>query len=174
MLNQKQIMVEWQKAGLKENGYMFQDIQDMYDLAVRNADSDEEANKLIILAIRAAAKNGARSAMAVDNNLRKWLNAGATNAKAVGEYENESQQIQQTRYGNQPVQRESGPSKPTKAQIETQNQRMAEELGYASVEDMAKGTAKKLSELRSTRAERLTDQSASGLTASGKPVLQRF
>ncbi|TGE40433.1 hypothetical protein C6P26_10945, partial [Weissella confusa] len=80
MLNQKQIIIEWQKAGLKENGFMFQDITNLYELAVHNADSDEEAHKLIILAIRAAAKNGGKTAMAVENNLNKWLNAGATNA----------------------------------------------------------------------------------------------
>lgn len=174
MLNQKQIIIEWQKAGLKENGYMFQDIQAMYELAARNADSDEEANKLIILAIRAAAKNGAKSALAVDNNLKKWLNAGATNAKAVGDYEDESKIIQQPRYGNQPLKFESGPSKPTAEQIDQQNQRMAKELGYASVEDMAKGTADKLSELRQTRPERLDDKSANGRTANGRRVLQRF
>ena len=173
MLNQKQIIIEWQKAGLKENGFMFQDITNLYELAVHNADSDEEANKLIILAIRAAAKNGGKTAMAVENNLNKWLNAGATNATAVGEYESEAQQIQKPRFG-QPIQRESGPSKPTAEQIDQQNQRMAKELGYESVADMAKGTAEKLSELRSTRAERLADKSANGRTANGRRVLQRF
>ena len=173
MLNQKQIIIEWQKAGLKENGFMFQDITNLYELAVHNADSDEEANKLIILAIRAAAKNGGKTAMAVENNLNKWLNAGATNATAVGEYESEAQQIQKSRFG-QPIQRESGPGKPTAEQIDQQNQRMAKELGYESVADMAKGTAEKLSEIRSTRAERLADKSANGRTANGRRVLQRF
>ena len=174
MLNQKQIIIEWQKAGLKENGFMFQDITNLYELAVHNADSDEEANKLIILAIRAATKNGGKTAMAVENNLNKWLNAGATNATAVGEYESEAQQIQQTRYGNQPIQRETGPSKPTAEQIDQQNQRMAKELGYASVEDMANGTAEKLSELRRTRADRLAANASNGRTANGRRVVQRF
>ncbi|CAM2811359.1 hypothetical protein WECO103172_04025 [Weissella confusa] len=174
MLNQKQIIIEWQKAGLKENGFMFQDITNLYELAVHNADSDEEANKLIILAIRAAAKNGGKTAMAVENNLNKWMNAGATNAMAVGEYESKAKQIQKTRYGNQPLKFESGPSKPTAEQIDQQNQRMAKELGYASVEDMAKGTADKLSELRQTRPERLDDKPANGRTANGRRVLQRF
>ena len=31
MLNQKQIIIEWQKAGLKENGFMFQDITELYE-----------------------------------------------------------------------------------------------------------------------------------------------
>ena len=174
MLNQKQIIIEWQKAGLKENGFMFQDITNLYELAVHNADSDEEANKLIILAIRAAAKNGGKTAMAVENNLNKWLNAGATNATAVGEYESKAQQIQQTRYGNKPIQRETGPSKPTAEQIDQQNQRMAKELGYASVADMAKGTAEKLSELRRTRADRLAANASNGRTANGRRVVQRF
>ncbi|MGL5301789.1 hypothetical protein [Weissella confusa] len=173
MLNQKQIIIEWQKAGLKENGFMFQDITNLYELAVHNADSDEEANKLIILAIRAAAKNGGKTAMAVENNLNKWLNAGATNATAVGEYESEAQQIQQPRFG-QPIQRESGPSKPTAEQIDQQNQRMAKELGYASVAAMAKGTAEKLSELRRTRADRLAANASNGRTANGRRVVQRF
>ena len=174
MLNQKQIIIEWQKAGLKENGFMFQDITNLYELAVHNADSDEEANKLIILAIRAAAKNGGKTAMAVENNLNKWLNAGANNAMAVGDYEKQSQQLQQPRYGNQPLKFESGPSKPTAEQIDQQNQRMAKELGYATVIDMAKGTADKLSELRQTRPERLDDKPANGRTANGRRVLQRF
>ena len=152
---------------------MFQDITNLYELAVHNADSDEEANKLIILAIRAAAKNGGKTAMAVENNLNKWLNAGATNATAVGEYESEAQHIQ-TRYGNQPIQRETGPSKPTAEQIDQQNQRMAKELGYASVEDMAKGTAEKLSELRRARADRLAANASNGRTANGRRVVQRF
>lgn len=173
MLNQKQIIIEWQKAGLKENGFMFQDITNLYELAVHNADSDEEANKLIILAIRAAAKNGGKTAMAVENNLNKWLNAGATNATAVGEYESEAQHIQQPRFGK-PIQRESGPSKPTAEQIDQQNQRMAKELGYTLVEDMAKGTAEKLSELRRTRADRLAANASNGRTANGRRVVQRF
>ncbi|MDU2153234.1 MAG: hypothetical protein E7E62_08710, partial [Weissella confusa] len=73
------------------------------------------------------------------------------------------------RFG-QPLKFESGPSKPTTEQIDQQNQRIAKVFGYTSVEDMAKGTADKLSELRSTRAERLADQSANGRTANGRRV----
>jgi len=51
---------------------------------------------------------------------------------------------------------------------------MAKELGYASVADMAKGTAEKLSELRSTRADRLAANASNGRTANGRRVVQRF
>lgn len=175
MLNQKQIMIEWQKAGLKENGYMFQDIQAMYELAARNADSDEEANKLIILAIRAAAKNGAKSAMAVDNNLKKWLNAGATNAQAVGEYEDEATKIRQprSRFG-QPMRKESPIEKVTTEQIDEQSKRLAKEDGFDDPEEWARVTMEKFRELRATRAERMADKSNVGLTSSGKRVVTRF
>ena len=175
MLNQKQIMIEWQKAGLKENGYMFQDIQAMYELAARNADSDEEANKLIILAIRAAAKNGAKSAMAVDNNLKKWLNAGATNAQAVGEYEDEATKIRQPRSHFGKLMRNESPiEKFTPEQIAEQSKRLAKEDGFDDSEEWAKVTMEKFRELRATRAERMADKANRGFTSSGKRVVTRF
>lgn len=175
MLNQKQIIIEWQKAGLKENGFMFQDITELYELAVRNADSDEEANKLVILAIRAATKNGGKTAMAVKNNLTKWLNAGATTAIKVGDYEKQSQQLQQprSRFG-QPLRKESAIEKFTPEQIAEQSKRLAKEDGFDDPEEWAKVTMEKFRELRATRAERMADKSNRGLTSSGKRVVTRF
>ena len=173
MIN-KNIVIQWQQANMPENSLAYQDLEEMQELALHNAESEQEAVKLVMLAIRSAAKNGATSTLSVQRRLEKWINAGATTAAKVGDYEKQSQQLQQTRYGNQPLKFESGPSKPTAEQIDQQNQRMAKELGYASVEDMAKGTADKLSELRQTRPERLDDKPANGRTANGRRVLQRF
>ncbi|MDA5458639.1 hypothetical protein B816_123 [Weissella confusa] len=173
MIN-KNIVIQWQQANMPENSLAYQDLEEMQELALHNAESEQEAVKLVMLAIRSAAKNGATSTLSVQRRLEKWINAGATTAAKVGDYEKQSQQLQQPRYGNQPLKFESGPSKPTAEQIDQQNQRMAKELGYASVEDMAKGTADKLSELRKTRPERLDDKSANGRTANGRRVLQRF
>lgn len=173
MIN-KNIVIQWQQANMPENSLAYQDLEEMQELALHNAESEQEAVKLVMLAIRSAAKNGATSTLSVQRRLEKWINAGATTAAKVGDYEKQSQQLHQPRYGNQPLKFESGPSKPTAEQIDQQNQRMAKELGYASVEDMAKGTADKLSELRKTRPERLDDKSANGRTANGRRVLQRF
>ena len=175
MLNQKQIIIEWKKAGLKENGFMFQDITELYELAVRNADSDEEANKLVILAIRAAAKNGGKTAMAVKNNLTKWLNAGATTAIKVGDYEKQSQQLQQprSRFG-QPLRKESAIEKFTPEQIAEQSKLLAKEDGFDDPEEWVRVTMEKFRELRATRAERMDDKSNVGLTSSGKRVVTRF
>ena len=174
MLNQKQIMVEWQKGGLNENGYTFQDIKDMFEFIAHNTESDDEANKLMILAIRAAAKSGGKTALAVENNLRKWINAGAITAEKVGDYESQSQQMQKVGRYSQPIQRETGPSKPTQEQIASQNKKMAAELGYESVEAMAKGTMAKLAEMRATRAERMRAPRVGGLTATGRRVVANF
>lgn len=173
MIN-KNIVIQWQQANMPENSLAYQDLEEMQELALHNAESEQEAVKLVMLAIRSAAKNGATSTLSVQRRLEKWINAGATTAAKVGDYEKQSQQLQQPRYGNQPLKFESGPSKPTAEQIDQQNQRMAKELGYESVEDMAKGTADKLSELRQTRPERLDDKPANGRTANGRRVLQRF
>lgn len=173
MIN-KNIVIQWQQANMPENSLAYQDLEEMQELALHNAESEQEAVKLVMLAIRSVAKNGATSTLSVQRRLEKWINAGATTAAKVGDYEKQSQQLQQPRYGNQPLKFESGPSKPTAEQIDQQNQRMAKELGYASVEDMAKGTADKLSELRQTRPERLDGKSANGRTANGRRVLQRF
>lgn len=173
MIN-KNIVIQWQQANMPENSLAYQDLEEMQELALHNAESEQEAVKLVMLAIRSVAKKGATSTLSVQRRLEKWINAGATTAAKVGDYEKQSQQLQQPRYGNQPLKFESGPSKPTAEQIDQQNQRMAKELGYASVEDMAKGTADKLSELRKTRPERLDDKSANGRTANGRRVLQRF
>ncbi|MCT0007135.1 hypothetical protein EFL93_01650 [Weissella confusa] len=174
MIN-KNIVIQWQQANMPENSLAYQDLEEMQELALHNAESEQEAIKLVMLAIRSAAKNGATSTLSVQRRLEKWLNAGATTAAKVGDYEKQSQQLQQPRQRfRQPLQNESPIEKFTPEQIDQQNQRMAKELGYASVADMAKGTADKLSELRSTRAERLADQSANGRTANGRRVLQRF
>lgn len=173
MIN-KNIVIQWQQANMPENSLAYQDLEEMQELALHNAESEQEAVKLVMLAIRSAAKNGATSTLSVQRRLEKWINAGATTAAKVGDYEKQSQQLQQPRYGNQPLKFESGPSKPTAEQIDQQNQRMAKELGYASVEDMAKGTAEKLSELRRTRADRLAANASNGRTVNGRRVVQRF
>ncbi|MBF7058588.1 hypothetical protein [Weissella confusa] len=174
MIN-KNIVIQWQQANMPENSLAYQDLEEMQELALHNAESEKEAVKLVMLAIRSAAKNGATSTLSVQRRLEKWINAGATTAAKVGDYEKQSQQLLQPRQRfGQPLQNESPIEKFTPEQIDQQNQCMAKELGYASVEDMANGTADKLSELRRTRAERLADQSANGRTANGRRVLQRF
>lgn len=174
MINQKQIMVEWQKAGLKINGFTNDDVNDIYDHLVHNSDSEVEAHKIFILAIRKAAKNGATTQWAVSNNANSWVQAGLTNAQAVGDYERESQQIQQKgRYG-QPIKQENKILAPTSDEIQQQNERWAKELGYESVEATAKGTHDILINLRKTRAERLASKPKTGLTANGNQVLKRF
>ena len=174
MINKKQIMVEWQKAGLKINGFTNDDVNDIYDHLAHNADSEVEAHKMFILAIRKAAKNGAATQWAVSNNANSWVQAGLTNAKAVGDYEKEAQQIKQKgRYG-QPIKQESKVAEPTSDEIKEQNERWAKELGYESVAAMAKGTHDILVNLRATRAERLANKPKTGLTAEGHQVVRRF
>ncbi|WP_419154484.1 hypothetical protein [Weissella bombi] len=174
MINYKQIMVEWQKAGLKINGFTTGDINDIYDHLVHNADNEIEANKMFILAIRKAANNGAKTQWAVSNNANQWVQAGLTNADEVGEYEHEAKDMRLPgRYGK-PVKTESDLDKITPEQIQNQNEQLAKELGYESVETMAKGSWEKLYELRRTREERLAKRPKTGLTATGNQVLKRF
>jgi hypothetical protein len=173
MINQKQIMVEWQKAGLKINGFTNDDVNDIYDHLAHNSDSEIEAHKMFILAIRKAAKNGGATQWAVSNNANSWVQAGLTNAQAVGDYEKQSQQIQRKgRYG-QPIKQESEILAPTSDEIQQQNERWAKELGYESVEAMAKGTHDILINLRKTRQERLANKPKTGLTATGHQALIR-
>lgn len=174
MINQKQIMIEWDKAGLPNNHYTYGDITSIFEDLSHSAENDLEANKMFILAIRKAAMANSTTSMAVQNIVRKWLLAGLTSAQAVGDYEKESQQMKQKgRYG-QPVKQESKVSEPTSDEIKQQNERWAKELGYESVEAMAKGTHDILVNLRATRAERLANKPKTGLTAEGHQVVRRF
>ncbi|MHB9648898.1 hypothetical protein ACX9VS_05525 [Weissella paramesenteroides] len=174
MINQKQIMVEWQKAGLKINGFTNDDVNDIYDHLAHNSDSEVEAHKIFILAIRKAAKDGAATQWAVSNNANSWVQAGLTNAQAVGDYEKQSQQIQQKGRFGQPIKQESKVLAPTSDEIKQQNEHWAKELGYENVEAMAKGTHDILINLRKTRQERLASKPKTGLTANGNQVLKRF
>ncbi|MEY4666082.1 hypothetical protein [Weissella cibaria] len=175
MLNQKKVVIEWEKAGLKKSGFMFQDITEMYELAERNTESTEEANKLLILAIRAAAKNGGKSALAVENNLTKWINAGATTATEVGEYEKQSQQLQQPRQRfGQPLRNESPVAKFTPEQMAEQSKRLAKEDGFDDPEEWIKAAMETFRQLRATRTERMAKKSEQGLTATGRSVIRRF
>lgn len=174
MINQKQIMVEWDKAGLPDNQFTYNDVMAIYGDLAHNADNELEANKMFILAIRKAAMNDSTTSLAVENIVRKWLFAGLKNAESVGKYEQEAQQRQSKgRYG-QPFKQETKMIKPTKDGIQQQNERWAKELGYESVEAMAKGTRDILINLRKTRAERLANKPKTGLTANGNQVLKRF
>lgn len=174
MINYKQIMVEWQKAGLKINGFTSDDINDIYDHLVHNADDEIEANKMFILAIRKAANNGATTQWAVSNNANQWVQAGLTNADAVGKYEQEAQNMRSPgRYG-QPVKTETGINEPTNDEVQQQNDKLAKQLGYSTVEAMVEGSWEKLYELRRTREERLAKRPKTGLTATGNQVLKRF
>ena len=174
MINQKKIMIEWDKAGLPNNNYTYGDITSIYDDLSHSSDNELEANKMFILAIRKAAMANSTTSMAVENIVREWLLAGLTNAQAIGDYEKESQQMQRKgRYG-QPIKQESKASEPTSDEIKQQNERWAKELGYESVEAMAKGTHDLLVNLRATRKERLANKPKSGLTAEGHQVVRRF
>ena len=169
--NNPQIMREWTANEIETNEYTSEDIYYFLVDIARIAPDETEARKILILAIRAAKNEGGYSSAYVKKKVELWISNGL--ATAVGEYESEAQHIQQPRFGK-PIQRESGPSKPTAEQIDQQNQRMAKELGYTLVEDMAKGTAEKLSELRRTRADRLAANASNGRTANGRRVVQRF
>ncbi|WP_195332333.1 hypothetical protein [Weissella cibaria] len=175
MLNQKQIIIEWEKAGLKQNGFMYQDISEMYELVEHNTTSSDEANKLLILAIRAAANNGGKSALAVENNLRKWINAGATTALEVGEYEKQAQQLQKprSRYG-QPLRNESSIEFFSDEQMSEQDKRLAADDGYDNPEQWKNDKWAEFLELRATRSQRSAETVNSGRTATGQRVLQRF
>ena len=172
--NNPQIMREWTANEIEPNKYTAEDIYYFLTDIARVAPSEQEARKILILAIRAAKNEGGYSSAYVKKKVELWLSNGLATAEQVGEFEkNRSLRGQKGKFG-QPLKFESGPSKPTAEQIDQQNQRMAKELGYTSVEDMAKGKAEKLSELRSTRAERLADSVSNGRTANGRRVLQRF
>ena len=172
--NNPQIMREWTANEIEMNEYTSDDIYYFLVDIARIAPDEMEARKILILAIRAAKNEGGYSSAYVKKKVELWISNGLATAEQVGEFEKQrSMRGQKGRFG-QPLNFESGPSKPTAEQIDQQNQRMAKELGYTSVEDMAKGTSDKLSELRSTRAERLADKSANGRTANGRRVLQRF
>lgn len=172
--NNPQIMREWTANEIATNDYTSDDIYYFLVDIARIAPDEMEARKILILAIRAAKNEGGYSSAYVKKKVELWISNGLATAEQVGEFEKQrSMRGRKGRFG-QPLNFESGPSKPTADQITQQNQRMAEELGYASVEDMAKGAAEKLSEFRRTRDERLADLSTNGRTVSGKPVLQRF
>lgn len=172
--NNPQIMREWTANEIETNEYTSEDIYYFLVDIARIAPDETEARKILILAIRAAKNEGGYSSAYVKKKVELWISNGLATAEHVGEFEKQrSMRGQAGRFG-QPLKFESGPSKPTAEQIDQQNQRMAKELGYASVEDMAKGTAEKLSELRRTRADRLADKSANGRTANGRRVVQRF
>lgn len=172
--NNPQIMREWTANEIEPNKYTAEDIYYFLTDIARVAPSEQEARKILILAIRAAKNEGGYSSAYVKKKVELWLSNGLATAEQVGEFEkNRSLRGQKGKFG-QPLKFESGPSKPTAEQIDQQNQRMAKELGYASVEDMAKGTAEKLSELRRTRADRLAANASNGRTASGRRVVQRF
>lgn len=174
MINQKQIMIEWEKAELPRNDKTYGDISAIYSDLSSNADNELEANKMFILAIRKAAMNGASTGLSVQNNVSRWLNAGATNAEAVGKYEDDLQRRRQKGRFGQPIKQESKVLAPTSDEIKQQNERWAKELGYENVEAMAKGTHDIFVNLRKTRAERLANKPKTGLTANGNRVLKRF
>lgn len=172
--NNPQIMREWTANEIEPNKYTAEDIYYFLTDIARVAPSEQEARKILILAIRAAKNEGGYSSAYVKKKVELWLSNGLATAEQVGEFEKNRSLRGQTGKFGQPLKFESGPSKPTAEQIDQQNQRMAKELGYASVEDMAKGTADKLSELRQTRPERLAANASNGRTANGRRVVQRF
>lgn len=172
--NNPQIMREWTANEIEPNKYTADDIYYFLTDIARVAPSEQEARKILILAIRAAKNEGGYSSAYVKKKVELWLSNGLATAEQVGEFEKNRSLRGQTGKFGQPLKFESGPSKPTVEQIDQQNQRMAKELGYASVEDMAKGTAEKLSELRRTRADRLAANASNGRTANGRRVVQRF
>lgn len=172
--NNPQIMREWTANEIEPNKYTADDIYYFLTDIARVAPSEQEARKILILAIRSAKNEGGYSSAYVKKKVDLWLSNGLATAEQVGEFEKNRSLRGQTGKFGQPLKFESGPSKPTAEQIDQQNQRMAKELGYASVADMAKVTAEKLSELRRTRADRLADKTANGRTANGRRVLQRF
>lgn len=173
MINQKQIMIEWEKAELPRNDKTYGDISAIYNDLSSNADNELEANKMFILAIRKAAMNGASTGLSVQNNVSRWLNAGATNAEAVGKYEDDLKRRRQKGRFGQPIKQESKVLAPTSDEIKQQNERWAKELGYENAEAMAKGTHDILINLRKTRQERLANKSKTGLTATGHQALIR-
>ena len=172
--NNPQIMREWTANEIEPNKYTAEDIYYFLTDIARVAPSEQEARKILILAIRAAKNEGGYSSAYVKKKVELWLSNGLATAEQVGEFEKNRSLRGQTGKFGQPLKFESGPSKPTAEQIDQQNQRMAKELGYTSVEDMAKGTAEKLSELRRTRADRLAANALNGRKANGRRVLQRF
>ena len=134
--NNPQIMREWTANEIEPNKYTAEDIYYFLTDIARVAPSEQEARKILILAIRAAKNEGGYSSAYVRRKLELWLSNGLATAEQVGEFEkNRSLRGQKGKFG-QPLKFESGPSKPTAEQIDQQNQRMAKELGYASVEDM--------------------------------------
>ena len=174
MIN-KNIVIQWQQANMPENPLVYQDLEEMQELALHNAESEQEAVKLVMLAIRSAAKNGATSTLSVQRRLEKWINAGATTAAKVGDYEKQSQQLQQprSRFG-QPLRNESAIEKFTPEQIAEQSKRLAKEDGFDDPEEWVRVTMENYRELVATRPERMADKSNVGFTASGKRVVTRF
>lgn len=172
--NNPQIMREWTANEIETNEYTSEDIYYFLVDIARIAPDETEARKILILAIRAAKNEGGYSSAYVKKKVELWISNGLATAEQVGRFEKQkSMRGQAGRFG-QPLKFESGPSKPTAEQIDQQNKRMAKELGYTLVEDMAKGTAEKLSELRRTRADRLAANASNGRTANGRRVVQRF
>lgn len=174
MINQKQITIEWNKAGLPDNRFKERDIKKIYGRLAHNADSELEAAKMFISAIRKAAMVDGKTGLTVENIVQQWLFAGLTNTEAVSKYEHEIKlRRQKGRYG-QPIKQESEILAPTSDEIKQQNERWAKELGYENVEAMAKGTHDIFVNLRKTRVERLANKPKTGLTANGNRVLKRF
>ena len=171
----KNIVIQWQQANMPEGPLVYQDLEEMQELALHNAESEQEAVKLVILAIRAATKSGATSTLAVQRRLEKWLNAGATTAAKVDEYEKQSQQMQQPRQRfGQPLRNESPVAKFTPEQMAEQSKRLAKEDGFDDPEEWIKAAMETFRQLRATRTERMAKKSEQGLTATGRSVIRRF
>lgn len=169
-----QILKEWTAAKLPKNKYFVGDINSYLSSLEVATKSNLEARKILILAIRATKSEGGHTSAYVKNKIENWVANNLKTAAEVGQYVEDSQKIQSKgRYG-QPIKQESKILAPTSDEIQQQNERWAKELGYESVEAMAKGTHDILINLRKTRAERLANKPKTGLTANGNQVVKRF
>ncbi len=171
--NNPQIMKEWQAAGLTINGYTADDVFDyLVDLSHQTPD-ENEAKKMLILAIRATKQENGHTSGYVKSKLAAWLANGLSTADQVGEYERQrAAQVNTNRYGGRPLRQESSIKAPTSDEMTEQYKQLAAEHGYEDPQQWTKDMTAWLQERRVARASK--NPVSTGRTATGQRVLQRF
>ena len=167
-----QVENEWKSADIEFNGYSNDDIIKFLSRLQNQTHNYLEAKKMLISAIRLVKKKGLATDKRMTGGYVKdyvdtWIANGLTSVDEMVEFENNRGERSNV------SQRESKVFTPTSDQIQKQNEQLAKQLGYSSVEEMGKASWNLLVELRKTRPERMAKKSKTGLTATGHKVLIR-
>ncbi|WP_165206743.1 hypothetical protein [Weissella sagaensis] len=167
-----QVENEWKLADIEYNGYSNNDIIKFLSQLQNQTHDYFEAKRLLISAIRLVKKKGLTTKKKMTGGYVKdyvdtWIANGLTSVDEMLEFENKRSERSNDSQG------ESKVLKPTSDQIQKQNEKLAKQLGYNTVEEMGKASWNLLVELRNTRPERMANKPKTGLTATGHQALIR-